>query len=141
MALLPSGFLGINVGPNKDTDDKEQDYFVCLSRLSPYAGYLTIINNSWGGGGFSNSEQSTINTCHNTYGAIVVAAAGNGLNSGGEQYASHYPSSYANVISVCAIGCSGAWGGWATYHPSVDLAAPGESIYSCLLYTSDAADE
>ena len=39
---LPSGFLGINVGPNKDTDDKEQDYFVCLSRLSPYAGYLTI---------------------------------------------------------------------------------------------------
>ena len=27
---------------NKDTDDKEQDYFVCLSRLSPYAGYLTI---------------------------------------------------------------------------------------------------
>jgi hypothetical protein len=97
------------------------------------AGYLTIINNSWGGGGWMNSEQSTINTAHNTYGAIVVAAAGNGLNSGGEQYAAHYPSSYDNVISVCAIGCSGSWGGWATYHPSVDLAAPGESVYSAII--------
>ena len=39
---LPSGFLGINVGPNKDTKNKEQDYYFCLSRLSSYAGYLTI---------------------------------------------------------------------------------------------------
>jgi hypothetical protein len=99
------------------------------------AGYLTIINNSWGGGGFSNSEQSTVNVAHNTYGSVVVAAAGNGLSSGGEQYGSHYPSSYENVVSVCAIGCSGNWGEWATYHPSVDLAAPGESIYSAIMGT------
>ena len=39
---LPSGFLGINVGPNKDTKNKEEDYYFCLSRLSSYAGYLTI---------------------------------------------------------------------------------------------------
>ena len=99
------------------------------------AGLTTIINNSWGGGGFSNSEQNTINVAHNTYGAVVVASAGNGLNSGGEQYAAHYPSSYDNVISVCAIGCNGNWGDWATYHPSVDLAAPGESIYSAIMGT------
>ena len=99
------------------------------------AGLTTIINNSWGGGGFSNSEQNTINVAHNTYGAVVVASAGNGLNSGGEQYAAHYPSSYDNVISVCAIGCNGNWGDWATYHPTVDLAAPGESIYSAIMGT------
>ena len=39
---LPSGFLGINVGPNKDTKNKEEDYYLCLSRLSAHAGYLTI---------------------------------------------------------------------------------------------------
>tara|TARA_B100001248_G_scaffold167204_1_gene126513 strand:- start:12057 stop:13103 length:1047 start_codon:yes stop_codon:yes gene_type:complete len=39
---LPSGFLGINVGPNKETKKKEEDYFLCLSRLASNAGYLTI---------------------------------------------------------------------------------------------------
>ena len=39
---LPSGFLGINVGPNKDTRNKKEDYYLCLSRLSSNAGYLTI---------------------------------------------------------------------------------------------------
>tara|TARA_B100001248_G_scaffold261531_1_gene253023 strand:- start:3788 stop:4834 length:1047 start_codon:yes stop_codon:yes gene_type:complete len=39
---LPSGFLGINIGPNKDTVNKEEDYYLCLSRLSSYAGYLTV---------------------------------------------------------------------------------------------------
>ena len=39
---LPSGFLGINIGPNKDTMNKEEDYYLCLSKLSSFAGYLTI---------------------------------------------------------------------------------------------------
>ena len=39
---LPNGFLGINIGPNKDTKKKEEDYYLCLSRLASYAGYLTI---------------------------------------------------------------------------------------------------
>ena len=38
----PDGFLGINIGPNKDTKNKEEDYFLCLSRLSNDAGYITI---------------------------------------------------------------------------------------------------
>ena len=39
---LPSGFLGINIGPNKETKNKEDDYYFCLSRLYSYAGYITI---------------------------------------------------------------------------------------------------
>ena len=39
---IPNGFLGINVGPNKDTTNKEEDYYLCLSRLASFAGYLTI---------------------------------------------------------------------------------------------------
>tara|TARA_Y100001958_G_C21144317_1_gene482117 strand:+ start:74 stop:1120 length:1047 start_codon:yes stop_codon:yes gene_type:complete len=38
----PIGYLGINVGPNKDTKNKEEDYFKCLTRLASQAGYLTI---------------------------------------------------------------------------------------------------
>ena len=94
---------------------------------------FTIINNSWGGGGFSNSENSTINVAHNTYGAVVVAAAGNGDDAGGDEYAAHYPSSYENCISVSAIKCSGSWGGWATYHPTIDIGAPGDNIFAPII--------
>ena len=38
----PTGFLGINIGPNKDSLNKEEDYFLCLSKLSSLAGYITI---------------------------------------------------------------------------------------------------
>ena len=38
----PEGFLGINIGPNKETKNKEKDYYTCLSRLSMFAGYMTI---------------------------------------------------------------------------------------------------
>ena len=38
----PDGFLGINIGPNKDTKNKEEDYFTCLSKLTMDAGYITI---------------------------------------------------------------------------------------------------
>ena len=99
-----------------------------------YAGTFSIINNSWGGGGYSASENSVINNAFNTYGAVVLAAAGNGDdNTGSQEYGSHYPSSYENCVSVCAMGCSYSWGNWATYHYSVDLAAPGESIHSAII--------
>ena len=38
----PHGILGINIGPNKDTKNKSDDFFTCLSRLYSYADYLTI---------------------------------------------------------------------------------------------------
>jgi dihydroorotate dehydrogenase len=38
----PDGFLGINIGPNKETKNKEEDYYTCLSKLSRHAGYITI---------------------------------------------------------------------------------------------------
>ena len=38
----PNGFLGINIGPNKETTNKEEDYYTCLSKLFTHAGYITI---------------------------------------------------------------------------------------------------
>tara|TARA_B100000029_G_scaffold262914_1_gene259093 strand:+ start:9118 stop:11091 length:1974 start_codon:yes stop_codon:yes gene_type:complete len=108
------------------------------------AGYfnqnITIINNSWGGIGYSQYEQAVINVCHDDYNAVIVAAAGNGDDAGlGTDEFAHYPSSYENVISVCAMGSNDQWNHWATYHSSVDLASPGEGIRSTRLnngYTS-----
>ena len=37
----PDGFLGNNIGPNKDTKNKKI-LLCCLSRLGVYAGYITI---------------------------------------------------------------------------------------------------
>ncbi len=39
---IPEGFLGINIGPNKDTINKADDYYICLSKLARYSGYITI---------------------------------------------------------------------------------------------------
>jgi len=96
---------------------------------------FSIINNSWGGGGYSLFEQATINVAHNTYNAIILAASGNG--DGGEQYSAHYPSSYEYVISVTALGTNDRWNHWATYHESVDLGSPGENIYSTTIQNNN----
>ena len=39
---IPEGFLGINIGPNKDTKNKVDDYYLCLSKLAHYSSYITI---------------------------------------------------------------------------------------------------
>ena len=97
-----------------------------------YSEGFSVINNSWGGGGFSQYENGVINTAVNDYNAIVVCAGGNGSTTGwGEAYEAHYPSSYENSVSVCPLGSNNQWNHWGTYHETVDLASPGESIHSC----------
>ena len=131
-------FISVKVSRENQTSDEPgiSDGYAGITyaaKAGMYAGSFAIINNSWGGGGYSASENSVINNAQNTYGAIVLSSAGNGYDSGGEEYGTGYPASYDNCISVCAIGCSYVWGNWATYHPTVDLAAPGENIYSTVI--------
>jgi dihydroorotate dehydrogenase len=38
----PEDFLGINVGPNKDTKDKTLDFIECFDKLNKYADYITV---------------------------------------------------------------------------------------------------
>ena len=38
----PNGILGINIGPNKETKNKEEDYYTCLNRIPNCASYVTI---------------------------------------------------------------------------------------------------
>ena len=96
-------------------------------------------NNSWGGNGYSSSENSVINNAFNSYGAIIVAAAGNGIDidADGEPdetgYGAHYPASYENVLSVAALKCNYSTVIWSfTYHKSVYLSAPGDQVLSTI---------
>ena len=38
----PNGFLGINIGPNKDSKNKVDDYLKCIKEISTFADYITI---------------------------------------------------------------------------------------------------
>ena len=38
----PNGLLGINIGPNKDTKDKLNDYLICLKTFHDIVDYITI---------------------------------------------------------------------------------------------------
>ena len=123
---------------NQPTDPFVNDGYAGITyaaKAGYFAGTFTIINLSWGGGGYNSYEQTTINTAHNTYGAVIVSSAGNGSASGGELNSAEYPASYTNVISVCALGCGGTWGHWATYNINVDIGAPGENVLSTIIGT------
>ena len=39
---FPEGFLGINIGPNKETKNKIEDYYYCFEKLASHSNYITI---------------------------------------------------------------------------------------------------
>jgi subtilisin family serine protease len=94
-----------------------------------------LSNNSWGGGGYSQSMHDALNAAR-AQGHLFVAAAGNGgsdyIGDNNDSYP-FYPASYTldNVVSVAAVSSSGALASFSNYgSTSVDIAAPGVDIYS-----------
>ena len=91
-----------------------------------------MTSNSWGGGGYSRNLKSMIESA-NTAGILFVAAAGN--DSEDADIEPHYPSGYTNenIISVAATDHHDALASFSNFGAnSVDLAAPGVSIYSTI---------
>ena len=41
-ANLPSGFFGINIGPNKETKNRLEDYLICIRKFHKMCDYLTV---------------------------------------------------------------------------------------------------
>ena len=107
-----------------------------------------IINASWGGYNFSQTEHDAVSYA-NDHGVLFVAAAGNnGNNNDGPDR--HFPSSYnlPNIIAVAATDQDDNLATFSNYGVvSVDVAAPGDNIYSSIpeftsgakvvLYTED----
>ncbi|MEW5838559.1 MAG: S8 family serine peptidase [Pseudomonadota bacterium] len=89
-----------------------------------------VLNNSWGGGGFSQALLDAINASM-AQGALFVAAAGNDASD--VDLHPHYPSSYDvdNIVSVGASTMHETLAGFSNYGcAQVDLVAPGDSILS-----------
>jgi subtilisin family serine protease len=91
-----------------------------------------VSNNSYGGGGYSQTMINALNYAAGK-GDVFVAAAGNSGHNTDVQ--PNYPSAYPNdnILAVAAIASSGALAGFSNYGPTtVDLAAPGVGIVSTL---------
>jgi subtilisin family serine protease len=89
-----------------------------------------ISNNSWGGGGYDSALFNAIANAQSA-GHIFVAAAGN--NGSNNDVTPFYPASYNldNVVAVAATDRNDALASFSNYGAtSVDLGAPGVSIYS-----------
>ena len=91
---------------------------------------IRVSNNSWGGGGYSQTLHAAIQRAE-AAGILFVAAAGNESNDNDANPS--YPATYnvANVISVAAIDREGNMATFSNYGAqNVDIAAPGVSILS-----------
>ena len=90
-----------------------------------------VMNNSWGGGGYSQALKDAIEAAGDA-GIIFPAAAG---NSGTDNdLIPHYPSSYdsPSIVAVMSTDDHDARSDFSCYGlTSVDLAAPGSDILSC----------
>ena len=86
-----------------------------------------VINCSWGGGGYLESQKEMIDYAVSK-GAVVIAAAG---NSGSERI--HTPGAYPNVLCVANTTEGDRAAGSTTYGPWVDVSAPGSAILSCVI--------
>jgi len=126
--IMPLRFLGIT-GSGSTADAIE-------AVLYASANGAHVINNSWGGGGYSQAlKDATDNSS-----AVVVCAAGNYSNN--SDSIPFYPASYisANIIAVAATDRNDALASFSNYGASsVDLAAPGQTIYSSLATPSFGA--
>ena len=97
-----------------------------------YGVNVRVINASWGGGSFSAAMQSAIQAAGNA-GILFVAAAGNSASN--NDVTPQYPANYRlpNVISVAASDQNDNLAYFSCYGATtVDIAAPGVSIYSTL---------
>ncbi len=91
-----------------------------------------ITNNSWGGVGYSQAMYDAI-AAAGAKGGLFIAAAGNSTQN--TDITPHYPASYTldNIISVAATDRNDNLSSFSNYGAkTVDLAAPGSSIYSTI---------
>ena len=135
--IISTKFLGA-AGGNTSDAIRALDYITDLKRRG--VANIVATNNSWGGGGFSQSLLDAINR-GGDQNILFIAAAGNaGKNN---NTTASYPSNYVCnnggarnwdcLIAVAAINSTGAKSGFSNYgSTTVDLGAPGEAILSTI---------
>lgn len=93
---------------------------------------IQVTNNSYGSAGHPGSivEQAFANAT--AAGIVMVAAAGNSGNSAGTGDNVNYPARFPSVIAVAATTSSDVRASFSCTGPDLELAAPGQAIYSTL---------
>ena len=97
-----------------------------------------VLSCSWGGGGYGASMAAAIDRAR-AAGVVLVAAAGNESNN--NDVIASYPANYPqdNIVSVAATTRTDGLASFSNYgSTTVDLAAPGDGIYSTIS-SSDTA--
>ncbi|MGZ4089058.1 MAG: S8 family peptidase, partial [Bacteroidia bacterium] len=89
-----------------------------------------VISCSWGGTVSATTDQSVIDYAWSK-GCIIICAAANDGNN-----VLHYPAAYNNVYAVASTGVGDVKSGFSCYGSWVDIAAPGENIYSTIPNTT-----
>ncbi|MFP3349837.1 S8 family serine peptidase [Pseudoalteromonas sp. SIMBA_153] len=93
---------------------------------------LRVLNNSWGGGGYSQALADAI-TASEEADILFVAAAGN--DAVDNDVNPHYPSNYenGNVLSIASTDSRDNMSGFSQWGlTSVDMGAPGSAILSTI---------
>ena len=125
------GVAGINwagqILPLKALDQNGSGPMSTLARALQYAADqgAEVMNNSWGGSGYSQTLQDAVNYAYGL-GCIVVAAAGNSASD--VKY--FEPAGLENVVSVAATGPQDVRASFSSYGSLVDVSAPGVDILS-----------
>ncbi|SFH19095.1 S8 family serine peptidase [Pedobacter insulae] len=83
-----------------------------------------IINCSWGGPGGGQFGQEMVDYAV-AKGSLIIAAAGNESDE-----EPSYPAAYKGVLSVASVTNADVKSGFSTYGYSVDISAPGTSIFN-----------
>jgi serine protease len=120
--LMPLKFLGADGSGSTSSAVSAINYAV--------ANGAKILNNSWGGGGFSQALNDAVARAR-AAGVIFVAAAGNEANNNDTRPS--YPANIAvdNVLSVAATDSSDRLASFSNFGATtVDIAAPGVGILS-----------
>ena len=119
----------VKIMPLKFLNEKGSGYISDAISAILYASRngASVISNSWSGTGYSQSLKDAIDASN----AVVICAAGNsGANA---DITPQYPAAFtsSNILSVAATDYNDKLASFSNYGAvSVDLAAPGVSIYS-----------
>jgi len=127
VTLLPCQFLGPTGGSTAGAIECI-NYFTDL-KLN-HGVDIKATNNSWGGGGYSDTLRAAIESGGEA-GILFIAASGN--DGGNADSAPMYPAAYDLdvIVSVASTDRNDAMSGFSNYGlTSVDLGAPGSAILS-----------
>lgn len=84
-----------------------------------------VINCSWGGSFYTAFGEDVVNFATGNFGCAIVASSGNTASD-----SRFYPAAFPRVLSVASTNTRDAAVGTSTYNYTVDVSAPGTSLYT-----------